>query len=277
MCSSCSVTGVEEFRGARGMSARRLIARIALWSCALLLAVSAGTAQRTDDPFIVYARSAHSEVKLVRYITDFPGAFPQSMMRAMDLSMVFVRRGTENKVVAARPSLPQPTLDSIAEWLVPFNPMSVDTFAIAMRVMPLRKAISEKSKLLGSPHSRLVSQSPWFRKGVTAADTAGGRRRPGLNGFTVAYDEPKYNADTLGSYVIYPPVARGRGIKATVTLTAFVNVNGFVDDLVVLESTNEMFDLAAARAVRCLRFVPGVYKGAPTAMWVTIPITFSPN
>lgn len=259
------------------MSAGRLIRQIFLAVVLVLLSGITAAAAPPDEPYLVYARSANPDVKLVRFITDFPGTFPASMMRAMDLSMVFLRKNATAVVVASRPKVLQSTLDSIAEWLVPFNPMSVDTFAVAMRILPLRQAVRDKSKLLGSPYSRLVSTSPWFRKGISKSDTVGGKKRPGLNGFTVAYQEPTYNVDTLGSYVIYPTAARGRGIKGSVVLTALVNTEGFVDDLVILESNNDLFDLAAARAVKSLRFRPGVYRGVPTTMWVTIPIDFSPN
>lgn len=259
------------------MSAGRLIGSFASAVVLAIIGVIAATAAPPDEPYLVYARSANPDVKLVRFITDFPGAFPSSMMRATDLSMVFLRKNAKAVIAASRPQLLRATLDSIAEWLVPFNPMSVDTFAVAMRVLPLRQAIREKSKLLGSPYSRLVSTSPWFRKGVSKSDTLGGKKRPGVNGFTIAYQEPTYNADTLGSYVIYPTAARGRGIKGSVVLAALVNTEGLVDDLVILESNNDLFDLAAARAVKSLQFKPGMYRGVPTTMWVTIPIDFTPN
>ena len=243
-----------------------------LWVCSV-----ASSGQQNDDVYLVYARSANADVKLIRFITEFPGSFPESMMAASDLSMVFVQTSSKPIVAASRPKLPQSTLDSLAEWLVPFNPMSIDTFAIAMRVVPLRRAIIDKSKLLASPYSRLVSKTPWFRNGILPSDTLGGRRRPGVNGLTTVYIEPTYNADTLGSYIFYPPAARGRGLRGEVIVTALVSQEGFVDDLVILESNNNLFDLAAVRAVKCLRFQPGRVAGVATRLWVTIPIVFSPD
>lgn len=258
------------------MSACRLsVAGICLLASVLLFGSVPNIAQQNDGVFLVYARSARSDVKLIRFITEFPGEFPASLMREMDVSMVLVRTGDKSKVAASRPALPQITLDSIVEWLVPFNPMSADTFAIAMRIVPLRKAISDKSKLLASSSSRLVSLMPWFRKGISPQDTAGGRPRPGVNNFKSVYTEPDFNIDTLGSYIFYPPQARGRGLKGKVQVAALVDVDGFVDDLVIVKSSHDVFDIAAARAVRCLRFTPGLVGSTPTAMWVTIPIEFS--
>lgn len=237
----------------------------------------ASIATPPDETFLVYAQSANPNVKLLRIVTEFPGSFPVSMMRSTDLSMVFVQNDSTTVVAASRPRIAQATLDSIAEWLVPFNPMSVDTFAIAMRILPLRQAIRAKSKLLSSPYSRLVSTTPWFRKGVSKSDTLGGKKHPWVNDFAGSFQEPTYSADTLGSYVIYPTAAQGRGIKGSVVVTARVNTDGFVDDVVILESNNDLFDLAAARAVKCLRFKPGIYRGVTTTMWVTIPIEFSPK
>lgn len=258
------------------MSAGRLIGTSTLVLVLAFNRAIASIATPSDETFLVYAQSANPSVKLVRFVTDFPGSFPVSMMRSTDLSMVFVQNDSTTFVAASRPRVAQATLDSVAEWLVPFNPMSVDTFSIAMRVIPLRQAIRDKSKLLGSPYSRLVSTTPWFRKGVIKTDTLDGKERPGVNGFTMTYQEPTYSADTLGSYVIYPTAARGRGIKGSVVVTALVNAEGFVDDVVILESNNDLFDFAAARAVKCLRFKPGIYRGVPTTMWVSIPIEFSP-
>lgn len=248
-------------------------------TCLLVIVFLCGSiqsgAQKNDEVVLVYARSANSKVKLIRFITDFPGDFPASMMMPTDVSLVFVRQGNQSRVAASRPELPRATLDSLAEWLVPFNPMSVDTFAIAMRIVPLRKAIAERSKLLASSSSRLVSRRPWFRKGISQSDTAQGKPRPGFNNFRTTYTEPDFNIDTLGSYVFYPPQARGRGLKGEVRVAALVDADGFVDDLVIVKSSHDVFDIAAARAVRCLRFTPGLVGSTPTTMWVTIPIEFS--
>lgn len=259
------------------MSAGRLSTVWLVSAIVLIVGLYRANAQQSDEVFVVYARSARSEVKLIRFITDFPGDFPASLMRPTDLSLVFVRQGDTSRVAASRPAHSQATLDSLAQWLVPFNPRSIDTFAIALRVMSLRAAIADKSKLLGSSSTRLVCRTPWFRKGISHSDTAGGKPRPGYNNFRTIYKEPDYNIDTLGSYIFYPAAAQGRGLKGEVQVAARVSAEGFVDDLVILRSSHDVFDVAAARAVRSLRFQPGLVGTTPTTMWVVIPIRFSPS
>lgn len=259
------------------MSTRRLTVGFCLIVTLVLIAQIGLRAQVTDDVFLVYARTAKEQIKLIRFITEFPGAFPTSMMKAADLSMVLLRSGDTSVVAGSRPALDKATLDSIINWLVPFNPGRIDTFGLAMRVVPLRTAIAERSKLLGSWSSRLVSRSPWFRKGISPSDTAGGKPRPGFNNFRTSYTEPDFNTDTLGSYIFYPPQARGRGLNGEVQVAALVGSDGFVEDLVILNSSHDVFDQSAARAVRCLRFQPGRVGNVPTRMWVTFPIAFSPS
>lgn len=252
------------------MSARGLISVLLVG----MLLPAGAHALGVDEVFLAYARSARPEVKLVRFITEFPGRFPSALMRACEVTLVFQRKGTQNVITASRPALDRATLDSLTEWLVPFNPMSVDTFAVALKVQPLRQAIMSRSKYLGSPHARLVSAQPWYRKGIQARDTAGGKPRPGINRFNTSYYEPSFNPDTLGSYILYPAVARQRGLSGTVLIAALVSANGIVEDLVILESDNVAFDEAAARAIRCLRFTPGLLNRVPTTMWVRVPISF---
>jgi TonB family protein len=252
------------------MSIRGLICVLTmglLWS-------TGARAQGVDEVFLAYARSARPEVKLVRFITEFPGTFPAQLMRACEVTLVFQRKGTANVITASRPALDRALLDSLSEWLVPFNPMSVDTFAVALKVQPLRQAILSRSKYLGSPHARLVSTRPWYRKGIQVRDTAGGKPRPGVNRFNTSYYEPSFDPDTLGSYILFPAVARQRGLSGTVMIAALVSANGIVQDLVILESDNVAFDEAAARAIRCLRFTPGLLNRVPTTMWVRVPISF---
>lgn len=250
------------------------VGRLICWLLGALVVQTAVATAGINDVFLVYGRSAHPQVKLVRFITEFPGTFPASLMRKGEFTLVYHRKGTTNVIAASRPAIAKATLDSLAEWLVAFNPMSVDTFAVAVQVSPLKEAIVSKSKYLGSPHARLVSPKPWFRKGITAADTAGGKPRPGVNRFNVPYYEPAFNTDTLGSYILYPAEARQRGVAGTVYIAALIEADGFVDDLVILESDNDVFNESAARAVRCLRFSPGYVKRVPTKMWIRVPISF---
>lgn len=225
-----------------------------------------------DDVYVVYARSTHPEVKLVQFITEFSEAFPRSLMRAQEQTLLFVRKSGRDIVAASNPQLSSAVTDSLTRWLVPFNPMKIDTFIVAMRVSPIRVSIAASSRDLASPHARLVSARPWFRKDTVRLT---GKGRPGMNDFSAPHVEPSYNIDTLGSYVIYPTAARGRNLNGMVVVAAMVNTDGFADEIVIVQSSHDVFDQTAARAVKCLRFQPGQVHGAPTRMWVLVPISFS--
>ena len=234
-------------------------------------------AASTDGVFVVYARTTSKDVKLVRYITEFDGVFPASLLTTNDVTLVCSTREGKNVVLGSRPTFPAATLDSIVDWLVPFNPMKVDTFGIAVRVMPLRQAILDGSRVLGSPHAKLVSQTPWYRKELNSSASQERRRAMLDISLDGTRQEPTFSLDTLGTYIIYPAEARGRDLQGTVVVSAHVDEQGFVDDIVIVESSHPVFEQSAARAVKCLRMRPGTLYGAPSPMWVTIPISFVPT
>ncbi len=252
------------------MSSRRLIAILLLFAGSL----SGSADDAGADVYVVHARTTHPDVKLVRYITDFPGSYPATMLKNEEYSVLYVRSDKKNIAVASKPPLPESVLDSLTEWIVPFNPMSVDTFMVAVRVTPLRFAIRAALRDLGSPHSRLVSIRPWFRKDTSRLT---GKGQPGMNDIPPPFTEPTYNLDTLGSRIIYPPAARGRDLEGFVLVAVMVDIQGFAEEVVIVQSSHNVFDLAAARACKTLRYQPGTAAGVPTRMWVLIPISFSPN
>ena len=67
----------------------------------------------------------------------------------------------------------------------------------------------------------------------------------------------------------YPPRARARGIEGSVRLSMLVNVDGTVEDIVILEGTPAgVFEDAAKSAIRQWRFEPGEYEGKPVPVRV---------
>ena len=80
-------------------------------------------------------------------------------------------------------------------------------------------------------------------------------------------DEPPRAVARTGA--AYPARARARGVEGSVRLSLLVNVNGTVEDVVVLEGTPVgVFEEAAKAAIRQWRFEPGQYEGRPVPVRV---------
>ena len=73
----------------------------------------------------------------------------------------------------------------------------------------------------------------------------------------------------------YPPRARSKGIEGYVTMSILVDLDGSVQDVLVVEAEPaNIFDSVATSAVRGWRFVPGEYKGDPVSVRVTQTLRF---
>ena len=80
-------------------------------------------------------------------------------------------------------------------------------------------------------------------------------------------DEPPRPVTRTGAN--YPARARARGLEGTVRLSLLVNIQGMVEDVVVLEGTPPgVFEKAAKAAIRQWRFEPGEYEGRPVPVRV---------
>jgi TonB family protein len=72
----------------------------------------------------------------------------------------------------------------------------------------------------------------------------------------------------------YPDEARMLDISGTVTVNALVGRDGKVKETRVTQSIG-LLDAAAEAAVRQWKFKPAKNKGAPVAVWVSVPVTFT--
>jgi len=77
-------------------------------------------------------------------------------------------------------------------------------------------------------------------------------------------------------YVEYPGYAREMGIEGTVVIAFQVNKKGCIDSLQVLNSPHEILSNASIKAVKKTKckWTPGMNKGKPVDVWLTIPIYF---
>jgi protein TonB len=72
---------------------------------------------------------------------------------------------------------------------------------------------------------------------------------------------------------VYPDLAREAGVEGTVLIRVLVGEDGFVKDMIVIQSV-PMLDEAAAGAAETAVFKPALQKDRPVAVWMVIPIEF---
>jgi protein TonB len=73
---------------------------------------------------------------------------------------------------------------------------------------------------------------------------------------------------------VYPDIAREAGVEGTVLTRVLVGDDGFVKDMIIIQSV-PMLDEAAADAAWTAVFKPALQKDRPVAVWMVIPIEFS--
>jgi TonB family protein len=72
----------------------------------------------------------------------------------------------------------------------------------------------------------------------------------------------------------YPGLAIRAAMEGKVIVSALVDENGTVVDARILKSSDKIFEGYALEAARLWTFAPGVSKGKPVPVWVTIPFQF---
>ena len=86
---------------------------------------------------------------------------------------------------------------------------------------------------------------------------------------------PRYSDNPVPAY---PSIARKRKYQGTVILEVFVEADGRVGDLRIVESsTHTLLDRAAMQAVKAWQFEPGRRGDLTVAMWVRVPVQFALN
>jgi TonB family protein len=90
--------------------------------------------------------------------------------------------------------------------------------------------------------------------------------------------EPIGGIAAIQQRVVYPELAKRAGIEGIVFVEAFINENGDVVDTKVLRGvaadTDRILDRAAQEAVRATKFRPGILRGKPVKVQISIPIRF---
>ncbi|RMI00129.1 MAG: energy transducer TonB [Calditrichaeota bacterium] len=72
----------------------------------------------------------------------------------------------------------------------------------------------------------------------------------------------------------YPPLARRLQLEGLVVVKVLVGKRGDVERAEVLKSTNPMFEKAALKAARRMKFTPGIWNSLPVRVWMIVPFRF---
>ena len=80
--------------------------------------------------------------------------------------------------------------------------------------------------------------------------------------------------DSLQAKIEYPEIAKRAGIEGKVFIKAYIDEKGNVVDAGVIKGIGAGCDEAALKAVQETKFIPGMQRGKPVKVQVSIPIIF---
>ncbi len=89
--------------------------------------------------------------------------------------------------------------------------------------------------------------------------------------------EPVGGPDQIQKKVYYPPYAKENGIQGTVKILTFIDEYGEVKKAEVVEGIGYGCDESARIAVYYTKFKPGLQRGKPVKVQMTIPVEFKIN
>jgi protein TonB len=95
--------------------------------------------------------------------------------------------------------------------------------------------------------------------------------------YFVAVEEMPYpigGVQAIQDLIIYPEIARRAGIEGKVYVLAYVNEEGTVVKTEILKGIGGGCDEAAEYAVKHTKFSPGIQRGKPMKVKVSVPIIF---
>ena len=89
-------------------------------------------------------------------------------------------------------------------------------------------------------------------------------------------DPPRFNERDIMSAVLYPPIAHRSGIEGRVILELFVDKNGVVQQIRILQETplERGFGEAAVRAFTGRQGIPAMADGEPVSARYRYPVSF---
>lgn len=94
--------------------------------------------------------------------------------------------------------------------------------------------------------------------------------------FEVVEDQPEIigGLDAIKANLVYPDLAIRAGVEGTVSVLAWVDRNGNVTRAEILRGIGGGCDEAAIDAVKKVKFKPGMQRGKPVNVKVSVPVRF---
>ncbi len=86
--------------------------------------------------------------------------------------------------------------------------------------------------------------------------------------------EPIGGIQGIQARIHYPEIAKRAGVQGRVFVKAFVNEKGIVERVELIKGIGAGCDEEALKAVKATRFKPGMQRGKPVKVQVSIPILF---
>jgi TonB family protein len=173
----------------------------------------------------------------------------------------------------------------IGSVLAPFIRLAKDAFPQDEFIQSWPDSAGEDSV---APRRAQRSAASASRAGAAGQEDAGGAETlPDVpQAPYVAYGEPRFEPEKYVPYDVepvlvksvpsqYPEEARSRGLAGRVLLEVLVNERGIVECIEVIGSV-PLLDAAAVAAVRQYRYRPATDHGELVAVWVTVPVLFTP-
>lgn len=206
-------------------------------------------------------------VPAIRTLPDKPPGLPPIPKTAVARPPISVKRKAKaihkatprpRPVVRPQPDTPRPPPLPVA------HPASLPTAAESDPQPPAPAPVSEPSGSAAPLAPHPDAQPPADATANTAPGT----------GQTVAVvvATPRYHDNPPPDY---PVIARRRGYEGTVVLEVYVNADGTVGDLRIVQSSrHRLLDRSAVKAVRNWQFEPGRQADRILAMWVRVPVDF---
>ncbi len=96
----------------------------------------------------------------------------------------------------------------------------------------------------------------------------------GIDDYVPEAKVPTYDQKELIRLLQYPKEARNHALEGDVIIGAQIDKDGKVLQVIVRNSTHEIFEENAIEAVKKLTFTPAIQNGKPIKMWITFRIEF---
>jgi protein TonB len=92
--------------------------------------------------------------------------------------------------------------------------------------------------------------------------------------FAETMPAPEGGLEAIYKNIKYPRLAQEAGIEGKVYLLAFIDENGSVKDVKVVKGIGGGCDEAAIEAVKKISFSPGINKGQPVKVKLSLSVVF---